>query len=99
MEHRKTQKMLRALTNIFYKIFGRMTNKRLFWYLGNEKKIDDYQFGFRKQRSTIIAISKMTTKILDRFRRKEKTAAIFFDIEKGYDKVNRKKHFNNWETC
>ena len=36
-------------------------------------------------------LSKITTKILDRFRRKEKTAAIFFDIEKTYDKVNREK--------
>ena len=54
-----------------------MTNKRLVWYLEKEKKIYDIQFGFRKQRSTIDAISK----ILHEFRRKEKTAAIFFDIE------------------
>ena len=33
----------------------------------------------------------MITKI-DRFRRKEKTVAIIFDIEKAYDKVNRKKY-------
>ena len=47
------------------------------------KKIDESQFGFRKQRSTIDTISK----ILDGFRKKEKTAAIFLDIEKVYDKV------------
>ena len=51
-------------------------------------KIDERQFGFMKQRSTIDAISKIKTKILDGFRRKEKTAAIFFDIKKAYDKVN-----------
>ena len=51
------------------------------------------QSGFRKQKSTIDAISKLTTKILDGFRRKEKTAAIFFDIKKAYDKVNREKIF------
>ena len=49
------------------------------------------QFGFRKQRSTIDAVSKITTKIFDRFRRKEKTAVIFFNINKPYDKVNRDK--------
>ena len=64
------------LTNILSKIFERMINKRLFWYLEKEKKIHDRQFGFRKQTSTIVAISKITTKILDGFRRKEKTAAI-----------------------
>ena len=45
---------------------------------GEGEIIDDRQFGFRKQRSKIDAISKITTKILDGFRRKEKTAAIFF---------------------
>ena len=55
------------------------------------KKIDERQFGFRKQRSTIDAISKITTKTPYGFGRKEKTVAIFFDIEKAYDKVNREK--------
>ena len=44
-----------------------MTNKRLVWYLEKEKKIDDRQFGFTKQRNTIDAISK----IIDGFRRKQ----------------------------
>ena len=44
-----------------------MINKKLVWYLEKENKIDDRQFGFRKQRSTINAISKTTTKILDRY--------------------------------
>ena len=56
------------------------------WYLEKEKKIDDRQFGFSKQRSTIDAISKITTKLFNGFRKKEKTAAIFFDMEKAYDK-------------
>ena len=68
-----------------------MTNKRLVWYLDKEKKIYERQFGFRKQRNTIDAISKITTKILDEFSRKEKTTAIFFDIKKTYGKVNREK--------
>ena len=44
-----------ALTNILCKIF-KMTNKRLAWYLEMEKKIDNRQLGFRKQRSTIDTI-------------------------------------------
>ena len=39
-----------ALTNILYKIFERMTNKKLVWYLEKEKKIDYREFGFGKQR-------------------------------------------------
>ena len=66
-----------------------MTNKILVWYLEKEKEIDERQFCFKKQKSTIDAISKITTKILNGFKRKEKIAAIIFDIEKAYDKVNR----------
>ena len=67
-----------------------MTNKRLAWYLEKEKKIDDRQFYFRKQRITVDAISKI---FLNAFRRKEKTAAIFFNVKKAYEKINREKTF------
>ena len=60
-----------------------MVNKKQVWYLEKEKKVDERQFGFRKQRSTIDAISKITTKILNGFRIKQRTSAIFFDIEKA----------------
>ena len=51
-----------------------------------------------KQRSTIDAKSKITRKILDGFGKKEKTAAIFFDIEKAYHKVNREKILEQLEN-
>ena len=50
-----------------------------------KKKLDDRQFGLRKQSSTIDAILKIIIKILDGFRRNKKTVAMFFDIEKAYD--------------
>ena len=37
--------------------------------------MDDREFVFRKQRSTIYAISKIMIKILNGFRKKEKTAS------------------------
>ena len=54
-----------ALTNILCKIFERIASKRLVWYMEKEKKINGRHFDFRKQRSTIDPISKITTKILD----------------------------------
>ena len=62
------------------------------------KKIDDRQFGFRKQRCTIDAISKITTKIINGFKAKQRTSAIFFDIEKAYDKINREKTLDQLEV-
>ena len=82
-----------ALTNILCKIFKRMTNKILVWYLEKKKKIDEGQFNFRKQRSTKDTISK----ILSRFRRKEKKAGIFLDIKKRrhITKLIERRHLNN----
>ena len=67
-------------------------------YLEKKKKIDDREFGFRKQRSTIDATSKITTKILYGFRKKKKTAVIFFNIKKAYDKLNRNKTLEQQEN-
>ena len=83
-----------VLTNTLCKIFERMINKRLAWYMEIENKIDTRQFGFRKQEKTIDAISKIITKILEGFKRKKKTAAIFFEIEKAYDKISREITFH-----
>ena len=55
------------------------------------------QFGFRKQRSTRNAISKLTMEIFINLE-KGKTAAIFFDIEKAYNKINRNKTFKQLEN-
>ena len=44
------------------------------------------------------AISKITAKILDEFRRKEKTTAIFFNIKKAYDKINKDKTLEQLEN-
>ena len=52
-----------SLTDILSKIFNKMTNKRLVWYLKKEKKIDDRQFGFRKQKHNRCKIK--NNKILD----------------------------------
>ena len=49
------------------------------------------QIDVGKQRSAIDVISKITTKILDIFKRKEKIAAIFFNIKKACDSVNIEK--------
>ena len=76
----------------------RKDDKRLVQYLEKQKKIDERQFDFRKQKSTIDAISKITTQIPDGFRRKEKTAAIFFDSKKAYEMSTEIRHLNNWKN-
>ena len=50
-----------------------------------KKRKINKQFFFRKQRSTIGA----TTIILNGFRKRGRMAAIFFNIEKDYNKTNK----------
>ena len=66
--------ILVALTNILCKIFERMTNKRLIWYLEKERKINERQFVFRKK------YHRRNIKKKQGFR-KEKTAVILFDTD------------------
>ena len=63
----------------------------------SREKIVDRQVGFKKQRSKADAMSKKTTKIIDGFRKKKKTAVIFFYIEKAYNKIIKNKPLKQLE--
>jgi Reverse transcriptase (RNA-dependent DNA polymerase) len=45
-----------ALTSCLCKLMERMVNRRLIWYLENNNLISNQQFGFRKNRSTVLSI-------------------------------------------
>ena len=62
--------------------------------------INDRQFGFRKQRNTIDTISKITTKIIDGFKRKkkEKQQPSSLTSRKHMTKSTEKRHWNDWKT-
>ena len=72
-----------ALTNILCKIFEKMTNKRLATGKGEENRWKTVRLSETKKHNGAIST------IFNAFWRKKKTTAIFFDIEKPYDKVNR----------
>ena len=71
-----------------------MVNGRLAWFLELKNKTDEEQFGVRKDRNTIDAIYKITTRIIDGFSRKEKQQH-FFDVKKAFDKIIRHKTNKN----
>lgn len=69
----------------------RMINKRLIWYLEHNCKINMCQSGFRKHRSTMDNLSLLESEISESFASKKYLMAIFFDLEKAYDRVWRRK--------
>ena len=78
-----------SLTSVLAKLFEMILNKRLNWYLESNGILSPNQYGFRKKRNTIQAISDLELEIREAFAAKEHLYAIFFDLEKAYDRVWR----------
>lgn len=76
-----------ALSNCDLKIFERMINFRLIWFLEEGNLLSRNQVGFRPGRSTINAIVNLCGDILESFTKGSHTTAVFFDLEKAYDRV------------
>ena len=82
-----------SLTSCICKLFERMVNHRLMWFL--EKNIlCPEQSGFRKHRSTIDPLTQLTSHIEKGFKEKKHAVAVFFDLEKAYDTVWRAEILN-----
>ena len=60
-----------SLTSCICKLFERMVNHRLMWFLGKNNILCPEQSGFRKHRSTIDALTQLTCHIEKGFKEKE----------------------------
>ena len=78
-----------SLTSCICKLFERMMNHRLMWFLEKNNILCPEQSGFRKHRPTIDALTQLTCHIEKGFKEKKHTVAVFFDLEKAYDTVWR----------
>ncbi|GBM14706.1 putative RNA-directed DNA polymerase from transposon X-element [Araneus ventricosus] len=78
-----------ALTCCICKLLEKMINRRLVYYLEANKYLHPFQSGFRKGRSTIDNLLALETDIRLSFLQRKHLVAIFFDIEKAYDRTWR----------
>ena len=78
-----------SLTSCVCKLFERMVNTRLVWFLEKNNLLSPYQSGFRKHRSTMDAVAQLTSHVEKAFQTSKHTIAVFFDLEKAYDTVWR----------
>lgn len=78
-----------SLTSCICKLFERMINRRLTWFLEKNKITCKEQSGSRKGRSTSDALTQLTSHIEKSFKEKKHTTTVFFDLEKAYDTVWR----------
>ena len=74
-----------ALTSCVCKLFERMVNNRLVWYLESKNLLSNRQFGFRKNRSTIDPLLMLSREVQNAFVNQRQVIGVFFDLEKVYD--------------
>lgn len=79
-----------SLTNCLSKTLERMVSRRLMWVLENRNLLSNMQTAFRHKRSGNDLTTHLETEVQLAFVRKEHFIAIFFDLEKAYERVYKK---------
>ena len=74
----------------FSKIYERLVYNRLINFLYLNDTLYKYQFGFREQHSTELALILLLDKITEAIENNEYSVAIFLDLSKAFDMVNHK---------
>ena len=76
-----------SLLNCLMKLLESIVNKKLQMHLELNNLIPNEQSGFRKFKSTQDHILRLTQSILTGFNKRMLTGAVFFDLEKAFDKA------------
>ena len=77
--------LLRPLT----KIFEKCLYKRLFSYFEKFHILTHNQFGFKHNSSTLHAVKELYDEISESLNQQKTTCAIFLDLKKAFDTINR----------
>ena len=72
----------------FSKIFEKMMFNRIFDFINANKVLYDYQFGFRQNHSTAMALISLTDKIINAMENGEFAIGVFLDFSKAFDTVD-----------
>ena len=77
-----------SILNIISKVVERVVFDQLSNYLEENNLLSDYQYGFRKKRSTKDAVTKFTDHIRKNMDSSKVTGALYMDLRKAFDTVN-----------
>ena len=80
-----------SLTSCLCKVMERMVNRRLVWWLERRNLLSTVQCGFPRGRSTVDHLVRTENYIQEAFVLRQHVVGIFFDLEKAYDRVWRRK--------
>src|SRR5690606_23629189 len=77
-----------AILPVFSKIFERLLHVRLYSYFENNNLLNDSQFGFRKFRSTELAVLHIKEYLLNEMEESNFSVGLFCDLSKAFDTIS-----------
>ena len=77
-----------SILPIFSKTLETVIYQRLFNFLNTNNALVSSQCGFRKNHSTINAVTELVSRVFNAMNRKENTVSVFLDLSKAFDTVN-----------
>ena len=75
------------LTSCACKLFERLVNQRLRYFLDTSSKLDNFQSGFRKGRTSADNLIRITAAIQRGFQEKQHTVVVLLELASAYDRV------------
>ena len=79
-----------SLLSIFEKILEKLMYKRVYSFLSKHSVLYNYQFGFRKNHSTVLALIELTDSIYKHLDEGDYILGMYFDLQKAFDTVDHK---------
>ena len=77
-----------SLLNVFNKILEKIVHRRLYSFLDKNNILYKYQFGFRKNYSTSLALLEVVDSCYKNLDKGNKVLGIYFDLQKAFDTVD-----------
>ena len=87
----KPTKLVLKLVNLIGTLnkYRKVIYTRLYNFFTKNNVLNNYQFGFRKIHSTTLALSEFVEGVLSNFDKRNEVCAVFLDLSKTFDSVDR----------